>query len=590
VDAETYPASGQATPLIPESKPVKKKKPIWLPACLGLLIIGLCIVAIGLVFWFGREQIATLTSTHPSTPTPTPQAVMGVPIASSGWQMTVLEAREETVIKTGYYPNQTTYTPKQGYTFLVVEATIRSLDLAQDWVVSSREVAAIDMNGEIHVADGAGFSSSTLCVGCSVVMSTTSNSMTSTFVFVIKQELLNQPWKLQFQSTAPVPFAVGEQIAYPYQTELGPAAEAQPGLCQIKTQNPGSDGRITYTQWSETGLTLGSIASNGTDTQTLCSGVAFGQAQIAADGAVLVHLGALQGWENLFIIEPGGKVTALVKNGKSIFAQFDSSGQYVVFTTYTLGTPGESLYVFDRKAETATLIKQGTWVNFRLLAGDQIIITVDTEEGQPENYLSDIVGSHPTLLNLPPPADWTDVTFDGEHVLFTETENSNSRLVLASLDGSEKEEIVSVDKGWGLFGVLSPDSQFVLYKLPGDDKSSAVLRDMKSGQEWTVVEKGDSFEFQFSSDSRWALVFARLNIKDENDKQITNWTLYVFDTRSGQVTAELADVQAAYFSPDETAITYTLRKEDNALEIYVYDLAGGASQMIGQGNVTGWWP
>src|SRR5512140_3144025 len=53
----------------------------------------------------------------PSTPTPGPG--MGVPHGSGGWQISLQTVRTADSLQMGSYPNQTTFTPKDGYAFLI---------------------------------------------------------------------------------------------------------------------------------------------------------------------------------------------------------------------------------------------------------------------------------------------------------------------------------------------------------------------------------------------------------------------------------------------------------------------------------------
>jgi hypothetical protein len=140
------------------------------------------------------------------TPAPTATPGIGVPVAGGHWQVTITDAYTE---KRLTFPVGTTYTSKSGYIFLVVEATFRNLDPTQQTNISSEAVAIISEDGKIFVSDGGGSSRGALCVECTFTSSSTGDDVEACFVFVLKEDDIDQVFKLQFQEVPPIPFSVG---------------------------------------------------------------------------------------------------------------------------------------------------------------------------------------------------------------------------------------------------------------------------------------------------------------------------------------------------------------------------------------------
>src|SRR5687768_7138099 len=98
------------------------------------LAISAC--ALGPLFGPAPTPTPTLTSTPtviPSaTPTATPTPGLGVPADGKKYRLVLLGASQAFVLSDNAIFNATTYTPKAGYTFLVVDVTISKLDSADE--------------------------------------------------------------------------------------------------------------------------------------------------------------------------------------------------------------------------------------------------------------------------------------------------------------------------------------------------------------------------------------------------------------------------------------------------------------------------
>lgn len=189
---------------------------------------------------------------EPQTPAPAiesaavalpPPAIIAGPVNGDGLEVDIVGARQEDFLtsRSAYqssfpssspgFPsdNTTSYTPKPGLTFLVVDVRFRNLDASRASIkVSSEEAAVIDKSGKAIKATGSGtehtstssFDSSPdrkdYCVGCKTSFEMT-NVQKSTievsfsFVFVVKREAVNQAFKFHYNKIPPINFPVSKR-------------------------------------------------------------------------------------------------------------------------------------------------------------------------------------------------------------------------------------------------------------------------------------------------------------------------------------------------------------------------------------------
>jgi hypothetical protein len=198
----------------------------------SLLAVNLFISSCGLGQMFGPTPTPTPTLTNTPTPTPTstltptltpsptttptPAPGIGVEVAGSQYKLIITGVHQESRLSSSSLGgfDKTTYTPKSGYTFLVVDVTIRSVDESAKMEIASNQVAIIGDDKVIRTANGfgqsafGGGSQINYCVGCMTTITGTFKELKINFVFVIKKEEVQQTYKLQFQDVPPIPFEV----------------------------------------------------------------------------------------------------------------------------------------------------------------------------------------------------------------------------------------------------------------------------------------------------------------------------------------------------------------------------------------------
>lgn len=152
-------------------------------------------------------QPETTPEPTPSPPTPAPIPGIGVAVVGDSWQVTVENAHEETRLTT----RTSEYTPKPGYTFLVVDATFQNLDPAKATRVSSAEAAVITKGEETIIAAGGGSQGEDCYLGYEHIAISVEDPLSLSLVFIVKKDTIDQVFKLRFQEAPPIPFSVGDQ-------------------------------------------------------------------------------------------------------------------------------------------------------------------------------------------------------------------------------------------------------------------------------------------------------------------------------------------------------------------------------------------
>ncbi|MEW5956175.1 MAG: SH3 domain-containing protein [Chloroflexota bacterium] len=545
--------------------------------------------------------VPTPTPTDTATPTPTPTATpvvgIGVPVSGGRWQVTVEGARQETELTTGPILDKTTHTPTQtGDTFLVVDFRFSSLDPVPPAGVPAQAITVIGADGQIVTPIGIGgfHKDDYVCVEDCVYFLYPSDHH---LAFLVKEELLDQPWQLQFPNIAPIPFSVAEKVAYPFVTKIGDEPGVLPPSCQLEDSTALAQlGPLSYTYWGEAGLTLAGMAADGSQATPICQGVAYTDFKHAADGAAILRVDPLQGWPSLYAIEPDGQVFVLAQNSPATWAEFDPSGRYIFFTATQLGEAGQdALYVFDRETASTEVVKTGKWVNFRFLDNGRLLLTVTpTDSDEEQVYWGQAPGLTLEPLDLPEEAYPSDIADDGRHLVYSEyDDNGFEHLFVAELDGSNAQQIVSTQE-W-VWGELSPNGQFILTSIAqGTDteqvdaiRYQAELRHVTTLNSWTIVPAGESLDFDFSSDSRYALVYN--SVEAEEVEAPDEITLYVINTAEGRIIHEIESIIEAVFSPDNTQLVYSVRQADGAPAMYLLSLENGTTQFLGEGVIDDWW-
>ena len=176
--------------------------------------------------------VPTTTASPTDAPTPTPG--VGAAVASSQWEVVITGVRQLDRLQSGL----DSYHPNEGYTFLVVDTTIRALTMPSgpdatatsqavaatgtavstagtpaitlpptaQAEISSAAVAILNEDGTIHTADGA-IVSGMGCASCVTWSYATSDAPKEmSFVFVLRTAAAFQPYRLQFQDVPPIPF------------------------------------------------------------------------------------------------------------------------------------------------------------------------------------------------------------------------------------------------------------------------------------------------------------------------------------------------------------------------------------------------
>jgi Tol biopolymer transport system component len=541
---------------------------------------------------------------------------MGIPISSGGWQISLDAVRTADSLEMGIYPNEATFTPNDGYAFLIIDMTIRSLDPTRAMDVSTDNVAILDANKTIHTADGGGWSDTYMCAGCSISLSrdvgasetsviaivrsgdnasinfsSISSEDPISFMFVVSSEELDQEWQLQFQDIL-MPFTLGDKAVYPLTTEFTVQNASLPQECQANNiQLAQTKAGLVYQEWADNTLTTKLAFPDESTPIELCMGFAYSALQIAPDGGLILKAGPLRGWANLYVIEPDGKVTSLVRNALAVNGNFVPDTKYIVFSVTQVGKEGEALYLYDREKGVTTLLYEGRWINHRIFPDGSLLVNgMPLETSERFEYMGPVGADKLPVLKLPDGTSSDDITPDGKYLLYTDFEGGTTHLSISNLDGSDKKEILSGDIPYG-DTVLSPDGQYLLVPTQGtaDNMRQASLYNVAAGSSQSITPDSDDLEYSFSPDGKWVVAISTFN-REENDKAKTQkQTLYLFSMDNKKVVKEIqGEIVNYFFSPDNAFLAYTTKNEDETLNMFVVNLADLGEQPLGQGILTGW--
>lgn len=581
---------------------------------LSLLFLQACTATSSII---PPKATPIMPTSTPIPPTPTLPAGMGIPDGSGSWQITLVAVRTADSLKIGAASNESTFTPKEGFAFLIIDTIIRNLDPTRAYKLTGENVAILDANQTIHTADGGGKGTTSICAGCSVSISkevgkselSLSTIITSggrytinfstispdepiSFLFVVKSEELNQEWRLQFKDIPPITFKLGDTASYPLSTEAIAQPSSLPTECQVdQIQSAQLKTGLVYQDWVDNTLITRWAPPDGTPPVELCKGFAYSSLKSAPDGALLLMAGNLHGWASLLIIEPGGKVTSLVRNALAINSDFIPGTQKVIVSVTQVGKDGKELYLYDRGQGALTLLYDAKWLNYRLFTNGNLLVNGmlrdTTEQFVVMGSVSD--GELPALV-LPKGANRNDITPDGKYLLYTDYQSGKSKLFLSNLDGSEQKEI-SGDGVPGGTRVLSPDGKYLLGQVEGTAKgmNQVALYELATGSAKSITPDSNSITYNFSPDGQWIVVINTYKREKSDELKTKKQVLYLFSMADQKVVKEVeGEIVNYFFSPDNADLAYTLKNEDETLSIFTVKLMDISTQPAGQGLLAGW--
>ncbi len=210
------------------SQTIKRFRPIVKPiprnSTLVILLCAALLSACGGSKSVEDKNLASLqTALSPQLSASATPKILAGPVSDGKLEIVITSAREAKTLRGGDSYNETQYAPKVGYTFLVVDVVFRGLDTSQEKLeIFSDKGFIVAENGKKFEAEGAGQNRSTsgrserdekdFCVSCTLSVSkfNLDKSKVETdfsFVFVIKQESINQKFKFGYDKLPVVEFS-----------------------------------------------------------------------------------------------------------------------------------------------------------------------------------------------------------------------------------------------------------------------------------------------------------------------------------------------------------------------------------------------
>lgn len=189
------PSPLAATSTIAPTSPPRKGPRVAL--ILGVLVLIVALAGSSFIF---------LIQARGSTVTSMPG--IGVPVVSGNWEVTLKQAHLETELSgMNLGISSSTYTPKSGYTFLVLEVKLRSLDSAQQTHVSTDMFAIINSAGQIATPDLVTLDAIPGYNPGVAFITSSSKELNLGLAFVITEESTGHVYKLQFRNVALISFS-----------------------------------------------------------------------------------------------------------------------------------------------------------------------------------------------------------------------------------------------------------------------------------------------------------------------------------------------------------------------------------------------
>lgn len=156
------------------------------------------------VFWLVALALPVVAQA-PDTPGP---VVVGV------WELTPIYAHTVTQLKSGYYPNETTYTANQGYIFLELMIRIQRADSPQTVTLkdSEFEMSVVDASGAEFPLEGTGTGFTSYCMkpGCTseYYLSEENPVANVIYLFTVSSDMTDPNYTLKIAPDVAVPFTV----------------------------------------------------------------------------------------------------------------------------------------------------------------------------------------------------------------------------------------------------------------------------------------------------------------------------------------------------------------------------------------------
>jgi len=559
-------------------------------------------------------MLATSTPTL-APPTPIPASGLGIPISKGGWQLTVEEiSTADSLRMGGTFGNSTTFTPNEGFAFLIVNVRIRNLDPTRSVSITQDNMAIIDENGTIKTADGGGWADDSMCAGCafSVSQSVGSESMsgwiltqnnitfggispgqTIRFVYIVNADKLNQEWKLQYQEVPPFPFKLGDQVTHSLSSSIESTTSRLPVECTAENiQTAQTSTGVLFQAWEENQLVVKFAEPDGSTASEICKGFAFNKLTHGDDGAILMTAGPLQGWPNLYLLEPDGRTQILAQNALTIQASFVPGTKYVIFRVTQVGKVNPEIYLMDRESATEKLLFEGSWANYRVFSNGYVLLTgMPLDDSPSVELFGPLTDGEVVPVTLPEDVATGSIMDDGTHLLYSDYSGDTTSLYYSGVDGSNKKELLSGDLNYG-DQFISPDEQLLLMSAKGEldpDSVQAVLMSLATKESISITPESQSVEYAFSADGQWVAAISTFKREESDEAKTQKQIMFIYNVKEAKVKKEVSGEIVNYlFSPDNAYLAYTLRNEDETVTISTVQLSDMSEAQLGAGILEGW--
>lgn len=227
VPASSTQAGAPPTESLPNPRVKTKRWRMW-------LILTVVVLALLAGIYFATRDassLGTVSSIFPFLATATPTPGIGVTVRGSAWQVLVKQVRQDKTVKVGSGFSAKSWTAKEDYAFLIVDASFQRLTAMRNAVggiqinasptptadlfsdensIQSDQVALVAEDGAILTPAGALFANGEMgeiCGGCSMTLMSGSGALDLNLVYLLKQNAITgKKFKLQFLDVPLIPF------------------------------------------------------------------------------------------------------------------------------------------------------------------------------------------------------------------------------------------------------------------------------------------------------------------------------------------------------------------------------------------------
>jgi hypothetical protein len=549
----------------------------------------------------------TMMPTAFPSPTPLAEAMLGVPVSNGQRQMILRSVSTANSVSQDLLGRQkATWRAATDHQYVLITGDHRGLNDITDGTSG----VIFGWYGELENKDGEAVEASGLGVGdqfcaecqaMAVLVGDRHGSLT--YLFEIPQTWNRSDLTFSFAGFPPV--ALREIESMP-ETRIPFFEGIQPPQWDLMGE-PALGNWLTY--FNQQGSpTLWASDETGNNTFPFATReLSYGWAKFSPDGQrALVVTQPEIGWMDLYLFSHNGHYAyPLVLNAEWVDARFSPDGRFIIFSVDTIRSRETNLYVAHADGSAVQRVElEDELLYFRPAAvGDRIAVVTTNWRAGPIILAGGLPftggelfqNRHKTLYMLDLSANnLTKIASDRQLQVFRGgrywlvAQSSGSTLEQGKIqlfDTVENTGRMLYEDTFGAGCVAPNDSHLLVTSEHGIElfatdnlgESIPLLADAEGISDFVACE--------FSADAQylWFLAFVRQNEAEDQAERV----LFVVDS-SGNTVTQLGGVVKASFSVEGDRLAYTLTTAEDVQKVYVANVDGSESRLLGSGLLVDW--